>query len=116
MERKLVKRTGKGLKKMTLDAMQADQNKAVKPIKKKPKSVKVEIIELMPVAVEKVKVGMVISGHGKVELTDPDFIGRRMKGKKWVSDDKAPRGFLFKTEDHQDGYFVQLGSTVWCVK
>lgn len=122
----------KGLKQMTVEAMQADQNKAVKKISAKPKAApkKVKAPKLFPVAVEDMKIGMTISDHGRVLSAEP-MTGRSLfkKGNKHMLVEhgrKAPKGykllregaagFLFKTTDHEDGCFYTAGSTVWCVK
>ena len=125
----------KGLKQMTVEAMQADQNKAVKKISAKPKAApKKKAPKLVPVAVEDMKIGMTISEHGRVLSAEP-FTGRALYGKKlktktryahvdpWgavpkgytlISDHR--KGFVFKTTDHADGIFYAGGSTVWIVK
>ena len=119
-----------GTQATTVEAMQADQNKAVKKISAKPKAAPKKNWPTRPVAVEDMKIGMTISEHGRVLSAEP-FTGRALYGKKlktktryahvdpWgavpkgytlISDHR--KGFVFKTTDHADGIFYAGGSTV----
>ena len=104
--------TTKGLKQMTVAAMQAAQNVVVKKAtKKQPVKKTAKAPKLIPVAVEDMKIGMTISGHGKVTSCEP-FTGRGLKKKS-----TGPKGFLFITTEHPvNGCFYAECATVWCVK
>ena len=122
----------KGLKQMTVEAMQADQNKAVKKISAKPKAApkKVKAPKLFPVAVEDMKIGMTISGHGKVTAAEPrtgrslyvKTNGKKPPTFKWAM--KTPKGFKLRCKGQKgfvfitstDRVFYAAGSTVWCMR